>query len=144
MSGARSQDGVEPAAAQQVDHVVLETPGAQPVSQPAPQVQPVSVPAGQAVAMSAANLAAPQPQVNPVAPPVEIGEDDPKFKEFVSKRVPAGICGILLGGLGIHKFILGQSTAGLIMLLVSLVGGLFTGFTTSLAMSSIGLVEGII
>jgi TM2 domain-containing membrane protein YozV len=37
-----------------------------------------------------------------------------------SKKIAAGICGILLGYLGIHKFILGMTTPGLIMLLVSL------------------------
>lgn len=55
------------------------------------------------------------------------------------KKITAGICGILLGGLGIHKFIIGQSTAGIIMLLVTLltcgVGGTVMGI--------IGLVEGI-
>src|SRR5690348_6147244 len=35
-------------------------------------------------------------------------------------KVAAGICGILLGSLGIHKFILGYTGAGLIMLLVTL------------------------
>src|SRR5436190_15673376 len=35
-------------------------------------------------------------------------------------KIVAGICGILLGSLGIHKFILGYTGAGLIMLLVTL------------------------
>jgi TM2 domain-containing membrane protein YozV len=56
------------------------------------------------------------------------------------KKLPAGICGILIGALGIHKFILGYNTEGLIMLLVTLltcgIGGMVTGV--------IGLVEGII
>jgi TM2 domain-containing membrane protein YozV len=56
------------------------------------------------------------------------------------KKVPAGICGILLGGLGIHKFILGYTGAGLIMLLVSI---LSLGFL-AWVMSIIGLIEGII
>lgn len=37
-----------------------------------------------------------------------------------SKKTTAGICGILIGALGIHKFILGYNTEGIIMLLVSL------------------------
>ncbi|MFW9260357.1 hypothetical protein A4S05_26700 [Nostoc sp. KVJ20] len=57
-----------------------------------------------------------------------------------SKKVAAGICAILLGALGIHKFILGYKTEGLIMLLVTLLtfglGGAIMGI--------IGLVEGII
>lgn len=60
--------------------------------------------------------------------------------EFASKKVAAGICGILLGSLGIHKFVLGFNNAGLIMLLVTLltcgVGGAVMGI--------IGLIEGII
>ncbi|MDA0673645.1 MAG: NINE protein [Cyanobacteria bacterium] len=56
------------------------------------------------------------------------------------KKVAAGICGILLGALGIHKFVLGYQTEGLIMLLVSILScGLIAP-----VMSIIGLVEGII
>jgi TM2 domain-containing membrane protein YozV len=55
-------------------------------------------------------------------------------------KIPAGICGILLGSLGIHKFILGYTGAGLIMLLVSLL----TCFIASPIMHLIGLIEGII
>ncbi len=57
-----------------------------------------------------------------------------------SNKIPAGICGILLGGLGVHKFILGYTAAGLIMLLVTL---LSCGLAYP-AMHIIGLVEGII
>ena len=56
------------------------------------------------------------------------------------KKLPAGILAILLGALGIHKFFLGYTTAGLIMLLVSVVS---FGFAAPL-MSIIGVVEGII
>jgi len=55
-------------------------------------------------------------------------------------KVTAGICGILLGALGIHKFILGYQKAGLIMLCVTVgtcgYGGIVFGL--------IGLIEGII
>jgi TM2 domain-containing membrane protein YozV/RNA polymerase subunit RPABC4/transcription elongation factor Spt4 len=57
-----------------------------------------------------------------------------------TNRVAAGILGILLGGLGIHKFILGYSTAGIIMLLVTIL----TCGVGGIAMWVIGLVEGII
>jgi TM2 domain-containing membrane protein YozV len=56
------------------------------------------------------------------------------------KKVAAGICGILLGALGVHKFILGYNTEGIIMLAVSLV----TCGIGSPIMGIIGLVEGII
>ncbi len=60
--------------------------------------------------------------------------------EANSKKVAAGICGILLGALGVHKFILGYNTEGLIMLLVTLL----TCGLGGAVMSVIGLVEGII
>jgi TM2 domain-containing membrane protein YozV len=57
-----------------------------------------------------------------------------------SKRVVAGILGILLGPLGIHKFILGYTTEGIVMLLITVItcgiGGWIIGI--------IGLIEGII
>ena len=57
-----------------------------------------------------------------------------------SNKIPAGICGILLGGLGIHKFVLGYTGAGLIMLLVTVL----TCGIGWWVMHIIGLVEGII
>ena len=45
-----------------------------------------------------------------------------------SNKIAAGICGILLGWLGVHKFILGYTGAGLIMLLVSVLAPIFTCF----------------
>ena len=56
------------------------------------------------------------------------------------KKMPAGICGILLGSLGIHKFILGYTTEGVIMLLVSVLScGLL-----AVVPHVIGIIEGII
>ncbi len=57
-----------------------------------------------------------------------------------SKKVPAGICGILLGCFGVHKFILGYNTEGLIMLIASVV----TCGLAATVMGIIGLIEGII
>ena len=58
------------------------------------------------------------------------------------KRVAAGICGILLGGLGIHKFIMGYTNEGIIMLVVQIVGWFLCGIP-SVVISVIGLIEGI-
>jgi TM2 domain-containing membrane protein YozV len=55
------------------------------------------------------------------------------------KKLAAGICGILLGCLGVHKFILGYTMEGVIMLLVTLL----TCGIGSPIMGIIGLVEGI-
>jgi len=57
-----------------------------------------------------------------------------------SHKIAAGIFGILLGSLGIHKFILGYTGADLIMLLVSVL----SCFILSPLMHLIGLIEGII
>ncbi|WKD85352.1 hypothetical protein KCTC32516_00692 [Polaribacter huanghezhanensis] len=62
------------------------------------------------------------------------------IQKHESKRVISGILGIILGALGIHKFILGYTTEGIVMLLLSVVtcgiGAYFMGL--------IGLIEGII
>jgi TM2 domain-containing membrane protein YozV len=64
----------------------------------------------------------------------------PDRSEASSKKMAAGICGILLGGLGVHKFILGYTTAGVIMLLISL---LSCGILAAVS-GVIGIIEGII
>ncbi|MCX6925849.1 MAG: TM2 domain-containing protein [Verrucomicrobia bacterium] len=52
------------------------------------------------------------------------------------RKIPAGICGILLGGLGVHKFILGYNKEGVIQL----VGSLLTCGIGSI----VGMIEGVI
>lgn len=59
------------------------------------------------------------------------------------KKMVAGILGILLGGLGIHKFYLGYTKEGIIMLAVSLVVGTITCGVGYGVVGVIGLVEGI-
>jgi TM2 domain-containing membrane protein YozV len=61
-----------------------------------------------------------------------------------TKQVLAGYCGIIFGALGIHKFVLGYNPEGLIVLLISLVGGYFTYGFTLLIMQFVGLIEGMI
>lgn len=60
------------------------------------------------------------------------------------KKIAAGILAILLGSLGVHKFVLGYQQEGLIMLVISLVGGVITCGGTAYVMGLIGLIEGII
>jgi TM2 domain-containing membrane protein YozV len=64
----------------------------------------------------------------------------PSEQDISSKKIAAGICGILLGAFGVHKFILGMTTPGVIMLLITLL----TCGIGSAATSIIGIVEGII
>ncbi|MCX2718848.1 TM2 domain-containing protein [Lentiprolixibacter aurantiacus] len=65
-----------------------------------------------------------------------------------NKKILAGILAIVLGSLGIHKFVLGYQKEGIILLALTLVGfalscigiGVFIVWITGL----IGLIEGII
>ena len=59
-------------------------------------------------------------------------------------RVVAGVLGILLGSLGIHKFYLGYNTAGFIMLGVTILGSLVSFGLAGAVIWVIGFVEGII
>ncbi len=72
-----------------------------------------------------------------------------EVRHFVEKKVVAGILGILFGAFGVHKFILGLNTAGTVMLVVSITGVVAGGcivvpILATMAMSIIGLIEGII
>lgn len=75
------------------------------------------------------------PSYQPPPYPPSVGGSVPGAE----KKLPAAVCAILLGGLGVHKFILGYTLEGLIMLGVTLLtcglGGLITGI--------IGIVEGV-
>ena len=66
------------------------------------------------------------------------------FNSGENKKVLAGVLAILLGWLGVHKFILGYNKEGIILLAVSLILGFFTcGIGVSLA-GVVGIIEGII
>ena len=56
------------------------------------------------------------------------------------KKIAAGVLGILLGCFGVHKFYLGYTKQGLIMLLVTVL----SFFIFAFVMGIIGLIEGII
>lgn len=68
----------------------------------------------------------------------------PQMAPIGNNKMAAGLCGILLGALGVHKFILGYTTEGIIMLLVTLVGSWFTCGISGGVIGVIGLIEGII
>jgi TM2 domain-containing membrane protein YozV len=57
-------------------------------------------------------------------------------KQGADKKMVAGICGILVGSLGVHKFILGYTTEGIIQIVIT--------FVTCGAGGIVGLIEGII
>jgi TM2 domain-containing membrane protein YozV len=82
-----------------------------------------------------------------VPPPIAL---PPPIAARAANKIPAGVCGILLGCFGVHKFILGYTGAGIIMLAItlsSIFGGLVTCgllWPTIGIMHLIGLIEGII
>ena len=79
------------------------------------------------------------PSTSPTVPPT-IAAPTSSVNLRASNKLPAGICGILLGSFGVHKFILGYTGPGLVMLLVTVL----TCGLASPVMHIIGLVEGII
>lgn len=62
--------------------------------------------------------------------------NNPPVRREENKKVLAGVLGIVLGGFGVHKFVLGYTQEGIIQLVVTLV-------TCGMG-SLIGFVEGII
>lgn len=58
------------------------------------------------------------------------------------EKWPAVVLAFVLGTLGIHKFYLGYKTEGLIMLLVSIIGGLCAGIGT-IVMLVISIIEAV-
>lgn len=65
-------------------------------------------------------------------------------QSYAKKQLLAGYCGIIMGGFGTHKFILGYAPEGFIMLVISIVGGSLTYGFTLILMQLVGLIEGMI
>lgn len=59
-----------------------------------------------------------------------------------NKKMLAGILAIVLGSLGVHKFILGYQKEGIIMLVVWIIGWFLCGIPSALV-GLVGLIEGI-
>lgn len=66
----------------------------------------------------------------------EVNEKGYPVSQPENKKVIAGILGILIGSLGVHKFILGYTKEGIIQIIIT--------FATCGFGSIIGLIEGII
>lgn len=86
---------------------------------------------------------------NPPPFPSQQQCDPTQLEVAKSKRVAAGVTGILLGALGIHKFVLGYPLAGGILLGVTCIGAglgicLCVPFATPTVIGIIGLIEGIL
>ena len=59
-------------------------------------------------------------------------------------RVAAGLLGVFLGALGLHRMYLGYWRRGLIMLAITVIGGFFTLGLAALVMGFCGFVEGLL
>jgi TM2 domain-containing membrane protein YozV len=77
-----------------------------------------------------------QSAYEPIQPPTAYGQPGQDWQKLgADKKLICGICAILLGGFGVHKFILGYTNEGIIQLVLGLcfgIGGI------------IGIIEGII
>jgi len=73
-----------------------------------------------------------------------VDENGNSISSQSSKRVVAGIIAIILGWTGLHKFILGYTSEGAIMLILTIVLTIVTCGIFSGVIGFIGLIEGII
>lgn len=113
---APTEDDAESAEVPVIVPAAPEPPAAPPVA-PAP-VAPVAPPA---------------PQYAPPPAPTAAGASD-------KSKIAAGLLAILLGSLGVHKFYLGYTKEGVIMLLASMLSfGVLAG-----VVGVIALIEGIL
>lgn len=80
-----------------------------------------------------------EPPRTPPTPPVP-QLPLPQRADALARKIAAGVCGILLGAFGVHKFILGYTSTGLAMLLITLC----TFFLAYPIMHVIGIIEGVI
>lgn len=116
-----------------------QQPRQPPASEPPASESPLSE---QPTAEYAHQTAVPPP--NPVAG-VSAGQALPDVN---SKKILVGVLALILGSLGIHKFILGYTNAGIIMLVVTIAGYalsfLCLPIVAPLAMWGIAIAEGII
>lgn len=65
-------------------------------------------------------------------------------KPIENKKMAAGLCAILIGALGIHKFVLGYNTEGTIILVVNLVLNFIGVITCGLGYLIAGPILGIL
>lgn len=112
----------------------------------------------------------PRPPVDPVAPlsaatryplgPVPDVQDDVRASRgartgrparpprprwvWYRSRVTAGLLGVFLGGLGLHRMYLGYWRRGLTMLAIFVIGGFFTFGLAALVMAVCGFFEGLL
>ncbi len=79
--------------------------------------------------------------------PIDWVDDTPlrsrQERDIAGKKLAAGLCAILVGSLGVHKFLLGTPVSGVIMLAVSLVT-IPCAFVGMIVMTVISVIEGVV
>jgi TM2 domain-containing membrane protein YozV len=128
--------GVDPAAPQQAGPQDGYAQAQQPYEQQQYAQQPYEQPASYAQQPYPGQPYGQQPYPQQPYPGQPYGWEDPNAKS----RLAAGLLGIFLGALGIHRFYLGHTGLGLTMLLISV---LSLG-TLAWAVGIWGLIEGIL
>ena len=63
---------------------------------------------------------------------------------WIRSRVMAGLLGVFLGGLGLHRMYLGYWRRGFTMLAIFVVGGFFTLGLATLVVCVVGFAEGLL
>ena len=85
------------------------------------------------------------PQPSQYSEPTQPSQySEPMWDEIKSKRTTTGILGIIFGFLGVHKFLLGYTAEGFILLLITVIGGIVTCGFSIIVTDIIGIIEGII
>ena len=67
-----------------------------------------------------------------------------RVRAWTRSRVVAGLLGVFLGGLGLHRLYLGYWRRGLTMLAVTVVGGFFTFGIAAVVVGLWGFTEGLV
>jgi TM2 domain-containing membrane protein YozV len=113
--------------------VVSRIPPRRPVEAAAPLSATVRYPLGRVADLQDAPVRA-APDLKPRREP----------RAWIRSRAVAGLLGVFLGGLGLHRIYLGYYRRGLMMLAIFVGGGLLTFGLATLAVCLVGFSEGLL
>jgi len=84
------------------------------------------------------------PDVQDATAPTQVPRRPREPRLWLRSRVVAGLLGVFLGGLGLHRMYLGYWRRGLTMLAIFVVGGFFTLGLATLVVCVVGFAEGLL